>query len=179
MNFLSILLGLSPDQMRLSNNFGDNFVYDQATLFNKYVNLNNLPFLLNANAKETIPLLEKLYPQLENNTTLGNIFLTDTGFLSHIVLSLANLFIQLFTVSTYSGTPLVSVIGLVTLGFLFNFCISIRIEVSKIRLTFLSFISIIFTFLILLTALQFLNASTPPLYVFNSKSDMHSLALFS
>jgi len=177
MTFLSILLSLSPDQIRLSNNFGDNFIYDQATLFNKHVSLNNMPFILNANAKETIPFLGREYPNLPEEMTLGKLFLFDTGYFSFIVIELAMFFIQVFTISTYSGTHLAGVIGLVTLGFLFNFCISIRIEVSKIRLTFLSFISVIFTFLILITTIHFLNGQTP-LYVFNSLGDYTSLVLF-
>ncbi len=179
MNFLSILLNLSPDQIRLSSNFGDNFIYDQVTLFNHYVNSSNMPYILNAgSAKESLPLLKEIYSLFPDESSLAKYLLIDTGFISFMIIQLALLFIELFTITKYSGTELASVIGLVSLGFLLNFCISIRIEMSKIRLTFLSFISVMFTFLLLITISHFLNGEAP-LYVFNSGSDLRSLVIFA
>ena len=178
MTFLSILLSLSPDQMRLSQDFGNNIAYDQATLFNKYMTPDTFALSFQLNAKESLPIIENFYPHFDEEATVGKFLVIDSGFYSFFLMRVAQFFIELFTIKIYSGTNLATLIGLVTLGFLFNFCISIRIEVSKIRLTFLSFISIIFTFFILLTALQFLNGIAP-LTVINSKDDTYVLTVFA
>ncbi|MCP4116578.1 MAG: hypothetical protein GY737_14455 [Desulfobacteraceae bacterium] len=178
MTFLSILLSFSPDQMRLSEDFGDYIAYDQAILFNEYITPDTFAVSFELKAKESLPVIKDSFPNFDEETTIGKFLIIDSGFYSFFLTKVAQFFIELFTIKNYSGTNLATLIGLVTLGFLFNFCISIRIEVSKIRLTFLSFISIIFTFFILLTALQILNG-VAPLAVFNSKNDTFVLTAFA
>jgi hypothetical protein len=159
MNFLSILASLSADQIRFSN-INDSSFYDQSIFF-------NYGFSSMQNFVEYLPFLEG-----ESN------FVVNSGYSSQFLMDLGTYFVMVFTITYYSGSYLLAIIGIVTLSFLFNFCISIRVEVSKIRLTLLSFISVIFTFFILLLIKHFLFVR-PFSFAYSTLSDAELLAAYA